>query len=92
MKLHTIHITIAPKLDLKPYHPMYGKPMKQQFIVCGFDESGEKMFGSVTSNPEQEVIKWLSDLEDEEEDNGKCPECGAPIVVKWSGVKCSKCE
>jgi hypothetical protein len=20
-----------------------------------------------------------------------CPECGAPLIEKWSGVKCSKC-
>lgn len=22
----------------------------------------------------------------------KCPECGADLILKWSGVKCSKCE
>lgn len=21
-----------------------------------------------------------------------CPECGEPLIEKWSGVKCSKCE
>ena len=21
-----------------------------------------------------------------------CPECGEPLIEKWSGVKCSKCD
>jgi len=29
----------------------------------------------------------ISDVSDE-----VCPECGEPIIEKWSGVKCSKCD
>ena len=21
-----------------------------------------------------------------------CPDCGAPLIAKWSGVQCSKCD
>lgn len=29
----------------------------------------------------------ISDISDE-----VCPECGEPIIEKWSGVKCSECD
>lgn len=37
-------------------------------------------------------------MEDEELQDGidvsgeVCPECGEPVIEKWSGIKCSKCD
>ena len=36
-------------------------------------------------NTDKKII--ISDVSDE-----VCPECGEPIIEKWSGVKCSKCD
>lgn len=29
---------------------------------------------------------------EEEHEERRCPECGAPLLVEWSGVQCSECD
>lgn len=33
-----------------------------------------------------------TDINDDLYDDEVCPECGQPLIEKWSGVKCSVCE
>lgn len=32
------------------------------------------------------------DETDDRLDREPCPECGAPLITKWSGMKCPECD
>lgn len=54
-----ITVKAVKKIRLKPIHPMYGRPQKQQFIVCSFTDDGRKLTGGVTSDPVHEIKRLL---------------------------------
>lgn len=48
----------------------------------------EQRYGPGGATAEFEAVP---DFRPDDNDDDHCPECGAPIIAQWSGVKCSEC-
>lgn len=65
---------------------------REDFACNGFTLSGTILITKDDYLKAKDIVDKFEEQEKESEPISPCPECGQPLILKWSGIKCSKCN